>query len=184
MPWEHQSPATVALLRYWQSGSSHRTYRAVDVGGKQQVERQSGQQVHNKPALQVVGGDVARIRDHLALLVHVGCAKVEDNVWQTRGENATEWYWPCAWSFQIIVRRPSHRRETRDLSASHWNMAATADDLSLWASVSVRHVSSRLTFPLVISAGIELKLVDWSAQSPAQSETRGRRRSKVRKKNH
>ena len=55
-------------------------YRAVHISSEEQIERQRRQQVHHEPALQVVGGDVARIRHHLALFVHICGTKVQYNI--------------------------------------------------------------------------------------------------------
>ena len=75
---DQSAPTSSALTD--QSARTPSAHRAVDIGGEQQVERQRRQQVHNEPALQVVGGDVARTRHHLPLFVDVGRAEVEDDV--------------------------------------------------------------------------------------------------------
>ena len=53
----------------------------VGFGAKeQQVERDGGDHVDEEPALEVVYGDLARVRDDLVVLVDVGRAEVDEDV--------------------------------------------------------------------------------------------------------
>lgn len=53
---------------------------AVNIGRVQQVEWQRGEQIHHKPALQVVERDRLRVWHHFAFFVHERGSEIEQYV--------------------------------------------------------------------------------------------------------
>lgn len=54
----------------------------ADFEGIEQVKGQRGHQVDDEPRGQVMDADLSSIKDHLARLADISCAKIKHNVWQ------------------------------------------------------------------------------------------------------
>lgn len=59
---------------------SRSSYLRIDVGGVEQIKRDGGEKIDGEPSFEVVECDASGRTHHLAALVHVGRAKVQNYV--------------------------------------------------------------------------------------------------------
>lgn len=65
----------------WELNNKPLVTHHADTKGVEQVKGQCGHQVDDEPCGQVMDADLSSVKDYLARLADISCAKIKNNVW-------------------------------------------------------------------------------------------------------